>query len=369
MNDNKDKININDKTNKIYKQNILLEDSLKTINNSCSIGSNILIELNNQSNKLEYTNDILESDDYILNKALKTIRNMTWSGMIWNMIYSEPTETSKNIGLETKNNNVNIITNTSINIDKMDMSKSYFNYDKQNLLQNKTNIQSNKTKQDEYLEKISLRLEELHGLSIKIGLEIESQNNLIEQIDTNTEIITNKMLKVDLETKKITNSYKKFNYKSMGKFNFIDVESGLALSTDESGSLRLTNKIDYSTIFQCYSTSNTIYSIQNYKTQKYLKTDFFGNIGFTGNYIGTYEQCFLNLETDVKINPNTNTNINIYNPTGILILSKNNYHGGWLKKPKSNSGSEINNYLHIINTTSNTTNTTDIIIFQPIKLD
>lgn len=364
MNENNDKINSNNKintNNKMCEQNILLENSLKSINNSCSIGSNILIELNNQSNKLESTNDILESDEYILNKALKTIRNMTWSGMIWNMIYSEPVETSKkNICLETKNNNG---LNTNTNIDNIDRSKSDFNYDKNNFLQNKINIQSNKTKQDEYLEKISSRLEELHGLSVKIGLEIESQNNLIEQIDTNTEIITNKMLKVDLETKKLTNKHTKPNYKIIGKFNFIDLESGLALGTNDNGAIKLTNKIDSSTIFICYSTSNNIFCIQNYKTQKYLKTDFFGNIGFNGNYPGTYEQCFLNLDTSDKSNYTT------YNPTGIIILSKNNYHGGWLKKPKSNSGSEINNDLYITNTTPNTTNIFDMIIFQPIKLD
>lgn len=356
---------MNKNTDIISKQNILLEDSLKIINNSCSIGSNILIELDNQNNKLESTNDILESNEYILNKALKTIRNMTWSGMIWNMINSEPVETLKNSGFENKFNN----TSTNTNTNTINMSKSNFNNDKKNLFGDKMNIRPNKTKQDEYLEQISLRLEELHDLSVKIGLDLESQNNLIEQIDSNTEVITNKMLKVELETKKITNTYKKQTSKLIGKFNFIDIGTGLVLSTDKSGSIILTNKIDSSTIFQCYSTSNNIFSIQNYKTQKYLKTDFFGNIGFTGNYIGTYEQCFLHLDIDNNMNKNVNTNVNTYNPTGILILSKNNYHGGWLKKPKLNSESEINNDLFITNTTPNTTNTIDMIIFQPIKLD
>lgn len=357
---NNNGINIINKTNKTSKENILLEDSLKIINNSCSIGTDILIELDDQQNKLESTNDILESDEYLLNKALKTIRNMTWSGMIWNLINSEPIETSKNIDLEKTN--VETDNKKKISGDKI-----------------KINCQTNKTKQDEYLEQISLKLEELHKISLNIGFDLENQNNLIEQTDTNTKTITNKMLKVDLETKKITNSYKKLNYKLVGKFNFVDIDSGLALSTNELGLLMLTNKIDSSTIFQCYSTSNNIYSIQNYKTQKYLKTDFFGNIGCTGNYIGTYEQCFLNLELDELSDSNSKSksksksksNINIYKPTGILILSKNNYHGGWLKKPKLfNLESETNDDLFIMNTTtSNTTNTSNMIIFQPIKLD
>lgn len=371
---NNNKINLINKKNKTFSSDILLENSLRMINNSCSIGSNILIELDDQYNKLESTNDILESDEYLLNKALKTIRNMTWSGMIWNLINSEPIETSKNINLEKKINEKNISKSYISNDNKKKLFEDKL--DKINYQTNKINYQTNKTKQDEYLDQISLKLDELHGISIKIGIDLENENNLIEQIDTNTEIITNKMLKVDLETKKITNSHKKLDYKLIGKFNLVDLESGLALSTDELGSIRLTNKIDFSTIFECYSTSNNIYSIQNYKTQKYLKTDFFGNVGFTGNYIGTYEQCFLNLlveESDLKSESKSDSKSdsknNIYSPTGILILSKNNYHGGWLKKPKLNTELEINNDLFITNTTPNTTDTTDMIIFQPIKLD
>jgi hypothetical protein len=343
---------------KISRENLLLENSLLTINNSCSIGSNIIVNLDEQYEKLESTNDILESEEYLLNKALKSIRNMTWSGMIWNLIYSEPISTSNlnKTNLNKTNSNTNSNTESDDKLKINDLNKKI-------LLENKnksnTNIQNNKLKQDKYLEQISLKLEELESLSVKIGSRLDEQNNLIEKIDTNTEIITNKMLKVDLETKKLTNSYKKLNYKIIGKFNFIDLESGLALATDNIGAIKLTNKIDSSTIFICYSTSNNIFSIQNYKTQKYLKTDFFGNIGFNGNYIGTYEQCFLHLDISDKLK------IPIYNPTGIIILSKNNYHGGWLKKPFDKSNQD----LLITSTTSNTTDITGIIVFQPINLD
>ena len=120
---------------KTSKENILLEDSLKIINNSCLIGTDILIKLDDQQNKLESTNDILESDEYLLNKALKTIRNMTWSGMIWNLINSEPIETSKNIDLEK----------TNVEFD----NKKKLSEDK---IQIKINCQTNKTKQDNQVE-------------------------------------------------------------------------------------------------------------------------------------------------------------------------------------------------------------------------
>lgn len=336
-------------------ENTLLENSLTSINKSFSIGFDILTSLDEQTNKLELTNDILESDEYVLNKALKTIRNMSWSGMFWNLLYSEPIEIYDN---RTKSNNTTN-NNTTKSNDLTDMNSS----NKKMLLENtiNKNIIKNKSKQDEYLEQISLKLEELHNVSVKIGLNLQEQNNLIDQIDANTELVTNKMLKVDLETKKLTNTYKNLDYRIMGKFNFVDLDSGLVLSSDFDGTLMLTNKIDLSTIFICYTTVNNIYGIQNYKTQKYLRTDFFGNIGFTGNYIGVYEQCFLHLDL-VEMSDQQ-----IYNPTGIIILSKNNYHGGWLKKPDENTNTNKN--PNINKTTSNITDIIDMIIFQPIKLD
>jgi hypothetical protein len=346
---------------KMSEENLLLENSILTLNDTCLTGSNILIDLNSQYEKLESTNDVLESDEYLLNKALKIIRNMTWGGIIWNFLYAEPILTLNSTNEHVNpnkyivpNENVNVNPNENVNSNEFNKNILFSN----NIDSNK-NIQNNKSNQDKYLEQISLKLDELEAISIKISSDLDERNNLINQIDTNIEIVTNKMLKVELETKKITNYHEKLNYKIIGRFNFIDLESGLALGTDDIGTIKLTNKIDSSTIFICYSTSNNIFCIQNYKTQKYLKTNFFGNIGFYGNYIGTYEQCFLHLDISNKLN------LPMYNQTGIIILSKNNYHGGWLKKPIY----KLNQDLPITNTTSNTTDHTDIILFQPIKLD
>lgn len=356
----------------------ILENSMKIINRSASIGNDILNDLEEQNIKLEVSNDILESDEYLLNKTLRIIRDMSWSGMIWNLFFAEPIMTIKNTEKIDTNSDLKSIYESNVldvksndhNIKSNDRNiKSNVN-NKKKIFKN-LNIEKNLAEQDDYLNLIESKLDELTDLSVKIGTNLKNQNSFIKQIDKNTETITNKMLKVNLETKKLTNYYNNFEYKIVGKFNFIDINTGLALGIgfaenldyesntnleSEFSSIILTNKIDLSTIFICYSTPNNIYYLQNYKTLKFLKTDFLGNISFSGNQIGIYEQCFLNL------NKKNQTFIS----TGILILSKNNYNGGWLKNPLKNTSSKIK-YINF--TSSNTTDTNDIIIFQPIKLD
>lgn len=55
------------------------------------------------------------------------------------------------------------------------------------------------------------------------------QNEIIECIDDNTDKLINKLLQLDLEVNKLNHNYRKIEYKNLGKFNFIDIKSGLAL--------------------------------------------------------------------------------------------------------------------------------------------
>ena len=112
------------------------------------------------------------------------------------------------------------------------------------------------------------------------------------------------------------------------------------LSTNEHEKIILSDLIDMNSTFVVYKSSTNLYTIQNLKTQKFLKTDFFGNISFSGNYMGLYEQCYMNLENEIsnEISNETNDNI-IYDEnklTGICVLSKNYYKGGWLCNPTNN---------------------------------
>lgn len=80
-----------------------------------------------------------------------------------------------------------------------------------------------------------------------------------------------------------------------------------------------------SSTFVIYKSKTNLFIIQNLKTQKFLRTDFFGNISFSGNYMSLYEQCFINLEKEIVDNI---YDIKKYQLTGICVLSKNFYKGG-----------------------------------------
>ena len=303
-------------------------------------------------------------------------RLMTFSGKLLNLLYSEPlylTDYNKNI---KEKNNTNSCskknnTNTSIelndkNINNIIEKKDKFNEFDESYKFDKFN------ESDEYLIEIEKKIIELKNISIKIGDKLLEQNEIIDYIDDNTDKLSNKILKMDLEVNKLNHNYRKLEYKNLGKFNFIDTKSGLVLSTNEKYDVILSNTIDMSSTFVIYKTITNLFSIQNLKTQKFLRTDFFGNISFSGNYIGLYEQCFLNLEEiDNNIIGDKHKHKYKYKSTGICVLSKNFYKGGWLSNPTNIFNIENNeNNENIINSTSkNFICVEDIIKFELIFVE
>lgn len=325
----------------------LLQESLCLVENSCNISLDIQTELEKQNNSLTKSNELLESTEYICNESFRVLRNMTLIGKLWNLFFSESVYLSNfNKDIEYNDSNYfNILMQTSNkNINEKD------NLHKSNKLDKLDKI----SKSDEYLFEIEKKLLELENMSIELGTKLLEQNEIIECVDENTDKLSNKLLQLDLEMNKFNYNAK---YENMGKFNFIDVESGLALSVNECGGIILCNSIDMNSTFVVYKSTTNLYMIQNLKTYKYLRTDFFGNISFSGNDIGLYEQCFINLEKE-NITKNSKFKNKI---TGICILSKNFYRGGWMCNPINNT--------NVINTTSqNLICTENIIKFQPIFL-
>lgn len=362
---NNNKFNSTNSKNSTNTKNNLLKDSLHLVNNTNNIGLNIQTELEEQNDVLKKSNELLESTEYICNESFRVMRNMTFSGKLLNLLYSEPlylTDYNKNI--KEKNN-----TNTSIELNDKNINNIIEKKDKFN----EFNELNKFNESDEYLIEIEKKIIELKNISIKIGDKLLEQNEIIDYIDDNTDKLSNKILKMDLEVNKLNHNYRKLEYKNLGKFNFIDTKSGLVLSTNEKYDVILSNTIDMSSTFVIYKTITNLFSIQNLKTQKFLRTDFFGNISFSGNYIGLYEQCFLNLE-EIDNNIIGDKHKYKYKSTGICVLSKNFYKGGWLSNPTNifnieNDENNENNENIINSTSKNFICVEDIIKFELIFVE
>ena len=67
-----------------------LRSAKSSIYNSIEIGTNTIGALQKQEESLNNVQDTLEANDFIIDKSIKTLRKMTWSGYIYETFNSIP---------------------------------------------------------------------------------------------------------------------------------------------------------------------------------------------------------------------------------------------------------------------------------------
>lgn len=331
-----------------------LDDSFKLTDETRRIGIDILNELEYQNNLLEKSNETLESNEYILNHSMRILRKMSWTGMFLNFLWTEPIQTKPILSMSENN----ITLNEQDELEKINNT----NNEKTELFSNRQNEkilnQNQNQTQEECLRDLEKKITELYEISTELGIQVQKQNIMLEQIETNAEIVEVKTLQINLETNNLTKNITSNDFILIGKFSFVDVKTGMVLGIDKKEPTQLVfcNQFDMETIFQCWkSTSNPdVHLVQSFKTLKYLQVGWTGYIGMSGMNSNSNAHCFIILEENYK----TKT----YKKTGIALLSKNMYWGGWLKNPISETN-------QIVYTTKNLTKIKNILMLQPIKLD
>jgi len=341
-------MNSTNEYDKCYQENI--NDMKMKLYSSAEYGADICCKLNGQDEVLQNTSDQLESTDSILDKSIYALRNMTWTGYVHNTII--------NTGDFVKNN---VLSYTGSNATTSSSSSGHTNSNSNRMIHTTfadNNIRDNKSQNssDKDLEELSSAVETLHSMSVDIGMKLESQAIQIENISERSSQVTDKALALTIQASKLVQSAKYVKSQFIGIYQFVDVETGLYLTANNT-SLLLSRATNTPTRFYCYSKGNNIYGLKSEMFMKYIGTSIWGNIIVNSDACGANEECY------IDFNDTT---------TGILMISRNWGSGGWLKRYPSTSddGSSVSannrNFETVTETTSSLSDKTNMIRFAAI---
>lgn len=295
-----------------YKQN--LREANITSNEAMEHGRRALDSLAVQEEILRDTEDIVESNEYTLEKTMKILRGMTWSGMIYNAFNSEPSlsdvkgKQSSAVGSSqgnTKTNSHGSYDRTS-NVDQ-------HNENKDALLNNS----SSRSTDDPEVSQLSKNVGELLSMSQVLGEQISSQKDTINRIDEKTNRVHDKTLAATLKTSQLSKSGSS-KPKFLGVYQFVEAGSAKYLSVLHED-IVLVKESDRSTYFNVYLKSGNLMGIQNIKTLRYIGVTMWGTVVCSGFKFGRYEECYVELDG---------------RPSGLVVLSTNWGGGGYLKQTR-----------------------------------
>lgn len=270
-------------------------------------GKETLENLEIQDAVLNSSLDTLEANEHLLNKAMTTLRGMTWSGYLYNSYSSTKEFVAGNYVpnvVERKKDSQNDCTTGSVYRPTIKQTN--------NLLFPPT---TNLSEEDATLNQISSAVTTLHQMGLEIGNQIDLQQSALNNIATKTEEITDQTLAVTIRSSQLNDRTHKRKPRYFGTYQFVDTTTGNFLSV-QGTSLVLSSAASRGTIFNIYTKEESLYGIQSEKTQKYLGCNLWGNIIVNSDNLGTQEECYININNEC---------------TGILFTARNWGAGGWLK--------------------------------------
>lgn len=279
----------------------------KQSSHSSILYANTTIEaLENQNEVLTSIENNLESQDAMMDQALRKIRGMTWSGTFYNTYSDVVTTISSAIPLTINNNP---------QAEKTTKEADPTPYEQKEVKSTATATVTEKSEEDKLLDDIFSAASALKQMGLAMGQQLGDQNQHLETIEKKSDQLHDKTLSVSIKASQLTQKEaKKDRY--LGTFQFINTSNSFLLSAAPDDSLALTNNADTSTLFQVILRQDTIVGLRNERTGKFVGITMWGSIAVSGNYFGSQEECFMELTG---------------NDTGILFIAKNWGAGGWLK--------------------------------------
>ena len=167
-----------------------LNEISKIVCETNEIGQNIIIKLSEQGDNLEKTEEKLNTNEFILSKTFRILRDMTWFGWILNFFIKDNSKQSNNYNLTKKNKNLEEIKEDNkeekLKVTQENLSKkTHLDIDVREILNN----------ENKELLFIENELKNLHSIGLKIGECIDNHNERLERISNKTENISNKIIK------------------------------------------------------------------------------------------------------------------------------------------------------------------------------
>ena len=167
-----------------------LNEISKIVCETNEIGQNIIIKLSEQGDNLEKTEKKLDTNEFILSKTFRILRDMTWFGWILNFFIKYNSNQSNNYNLTKKNKNLEEI--KEVNKEEKLKATQEILSKKMSLDIDVREILNNENKELLFIEN---ELKNLHSIGLKIGECIDDHNERLERISNKTEHISNKIIK------------------------------------------------------------------------------------------------------------------------------------------------------------------------------
>jgi Fascin domain len=263
----------------------------------------------------------LESNEFVLQKAMKSLRGMTWSGMMYNMLsWEKPRSENK----PAQSSSQSVLCESPSSTRMGDTDGAYIRPGASSL---RGSTPTPSRMDDEIaLGGLLSSVSELHSISLTMGQKIETQNATLERLEQKGQAVEDQTLAVTLKAAQLTqrSSFQfQANEECCGYFQFVDTETGLYLAVDNDGAVVLTDARDRSTLFKCLKRETALYGIQNEKTLKFLSSTFWGPVRANGFNFNRREECHVDLGGST---------------TGIFFVNTKWGAGGWLQRPADTSG-------------------------------
>jgi hypothetical protein len=270
-------------------------------------GKDTLEMLDKQDEDLRGIEDTLEANQYTLDKSMRTLRGMTWSGFVYNQCV-----TTKELVLGTTpalpappSNQPSTVRPQSNGVPTRAAAPS-----------SSTGLGIAPRERDD-LEELSSAVATLHKMSLDIGNQLDNQGVVIDQITEKTEKVTEQTLAVTIRASQLSDRSRNRKPAHVGIIQLIDMVSGKYLAVTDSR-LVLSEKKDRSTYFSCYVKESHLFGLQSEKTLKYVGCAMLGHIIAESLYFGTQEECYIDIDAKT---------------TGILFIARHWGAGAWLKRP------------------------------------
>jgi hypothetical protein len=285
---------------------------------------------------------------------------MTWKGTIYNAFSSDPIPPMTVIEYNNSGGKNIINNNTDIDIKKINLSNKNelisINNNNNININNIDNLKAYSDEMDEGINELSKAVTNILDISISMKGQINDQIETVDRIEDRTNNVNDKLLQVTLKASQITQRSKKSKSGYVGKFQFIDVETGDFLGVIDKSIVLISRPMKCS-YFDCFVKEQQLVGLKNSKTQKFLGMTVIGNIKAAGNYMGKSEEVFISLSGD---------------ESGLLFMAKNWGGGGWVKKPFHRRGGNKEavkeGEAHVLeDVTDDLVDKTDMILFVAVE--
>lgn len=347
-----------------------LEQARKNAHNALKVGDATIQELQIQSETLQSTEDLLEENEDLIKQSMRVLRGMTWSGSLYN-VYSDISSvfTGTSTETSTKSNPPTTITNESSNEKDIAKDLPVPLYRSQQLPPqppqsntSSSNRQNNSVSgtvvgndEDAILNELAGAIDSLKSMGVIMGEQLQQQNAQIDRIDSASDQVHDKTLAVSLKATKLSKSSQTDPGKYVGTYQFL-ATTNLFMLAAKDDSLVLTTSADLTTLFKCYIRQNTIIGLQNEVTGKYVGCTMWGTVAVSGEYFGSHEECYIDLDGK---------------ESGLMFVARNWGSGGWLKLcepiPVEVNHPGVEHQVVVSATTSSMIDRTDMITFRAIK--